>query len=390
MRSFSPVHLKHLLAHRLMGDASFADICDEHIIVNAPEPYDYPPSYYLPRHLENIVKLHPETFEEAEKGRIYGEKGFHDPIEAFRIRNVRLRYSGLYRRNWRFCLPYEAPPATPRHVDCGSFALSSSYGGCQYFGHWLRDDLTTKMLAEDFAEPFCVRTPQWPHKRAYLDIFDQTWPELDHADFNQIYLFLDSSQNSNKIARIRQLREKIRTKITPKHQGRRVYLRRGETGAIKRIVSNEAQLIKTLEAEGFIILDLTKDSIETIIESLLDARLFITVEGSQAAHSLYTIADGGGYLSIAPPTAFNNPAKDWLTPLGVKYGFVVGERDGEAFKVDIPGLMQLAEQLYAAPAPDSIGMERNDDAKCGKGSLQNTNAGQDANAYPEMEVRYNS
>lgn len=332
-----------------MGDASFNEVCDEHIIINEPEPYDYPPSLYLPHQLENIVALHPETFKQAEEDRIHGEKGFHQPIEAFRIKGVKLRQAGLYKRNWRSYFPHvPAPPENPVCINGGSYALASSYSGIQYFGHWLRDDLTTLLMAKEFAEPFCVRTPEWPDKATYLDIFDQPWPQVDHADFDEIYFFIDYSQNSHKVGRFRHFREKLRTKIKPKLDGHIVYLRRGDTGAVKRIISNEAEMIKALEDSGVIIVDITKDPIEEIIQTLLNARLFITIEGSQAAHSIYTISDGGGYLSIVPPCMFNNPAKDWMTALGVKYGFVVGERDGDAFKVDIPDLLKMADNLEAA------------------------------------------
>ena len=349
MRSISPMHVKHLVERRLLGDASFRDICDDHIIVNEAEPYDYPPSLFLPHHLENVVKLHPETSKQAEDGRVQGEKGFHDPIEAFRITNVKLRDAGLYKRNWRYYFPHTpVPPEKIVRAEGGAYALASSYSGIQYFGHWLRDDLTTALMAKDFADLLCVRTPDWPHAAPYLDIFEQPWPVIDHGHFDELFFFMDFAQNSHKIERFRQLRAKIRTRVKQKYSGHTVYLRRGNTGAIKRVISNETEVLKALADNGVIILDLTADPIEKIVETLLEARLFITVEGSQAAHSLYTIADGGGYLSIVPPCVFNNPAKDWLTPLGVKYGFVVGERDGDAFKVNVPDLLKMADKLEAS------------------------------------------
>ena len=347
MRSFSPVHIRHLVESRLFGSASFKDICDEHIIVADGEPYDDGPSVYLPHQLENVTSLGPETFQEAEDERVKGGRGKHGPVEAFRISGVKYCDSGLYKRNWRFYFPQVKPGGVPVRASGRKYALASSYSGIQYFGHWLRDDSTTYLVAKEFAEPFCVRTPDWPHKEGYTDYLNIPWPMIDAGDLEEIYFFLDFSQNAHKVARYREMRRRIRSRFQPKFGGHRVYLKRGATGAIKRLISNEAEVIAALEGEGFHILDIEKDPLETIIETLLDARIFVSIEGSHADHALFTIANEAGFLAINPPHMFNNPPKDWTSALGMKYGFVVGETDGVAFKVNVRDLLKTVEMLEA-------------------------------------------
>ncbi|MEO1243389.1 MAG: glycosyltransferase family 61 protein [Pseudomonadota bacterium] len=347
MRSFSPVHVKHLLENRFFGGADFKDICDEHIVVNKAEPYELEPTVLLPHQLENITRLHPETSKHAEDQRMHGGRGHHAPLEAFRISGVKFRDSGFYKRNWRFYFPQVAPPGEAVRAAGGSYALASSYSGIQYFGHWLRDDMTTFLLAEEFAKPFCVRIPDWPHPKQYLDTLDMAWPMIDFANLDELFFFLDYSQNSNKTARYRKMRERLRTKVTPKHDGHRVYLKRGATGAVKRIVTNEAEVLAALEKENFIIIDIVEDSLETVLSTLLNARVLITVEGSQTDHGLYSLAEGAGLLSIVSPNMFCNTPKDWTSVLNMKYGVVVGETDGGGFSVNVSDLLKTLEMLEA-------------------------------------------
>ncbi|MHA7873465.1 MAG: glycosyltransferase 61 family protein [Hyphococcus sp.] len=341
------MHVRHLVERRLFGDVSFKDICDEHRIVNPAEPYDIGPAVFLKEQLDNVTGIGPETSKAAEHERLHGGSGVHAPIEAFHIRGAKFRDSGLYKRNWRFYFPHVPPasPAAPVRVDGGTYALSSSYSGIQYFGHWLRDDMTTKLLAEQFAQPFCVRIPDWPDPKYYLGVLDASWPVVDWANLDEIIFFLDFSQNTNKVARYRDMRRRLRQNVTPTHTGHRVYLRRGDTGAIKRIISNETELSDALAREGFLIVDITRDPIETIVETLLDARIVVTIEGSQGDHALYTMADKAGFLAIMPPNMLNNTPKDWTSALGMQYGVVIGEADGEAFKVNPRDVLTIAERL---------------------------------------------
>ncbi|GJL91143.1 glycosyltransferase 61 family protein [Hyphococcus sp.] len=349
MRSYSPAHLRYLLRSRLFGAADIREIADERVVVSQQEPLDFAPSIFLPHHLENIRRIHPETTQEQEDRRVHGGRGVHAAVEAFRISGVRYRDAGLYKKKWsRYFPKVDFDEDGPVTIEGGVYALSSTYSGIQYFGHWLRDDTTTHLLAESFAPPFCVRTPAWPHQPRYMNMFEVSWPIVDRADFDDLYVFIDYAQNSHKAARYREIRKRLRRNAQAMHGNHRVYLHRGKTGAIKRVMSNEAEVLKALADNGFVIVNVEVDSVDAIVSALLDAKTLVSIEGSHASPGIYTNAEGGGYVAISPPTIFNNVAKDWSSALGMKYGLVVGEEDGAAFKVNVRDLLTVVDMMEAA------------------------------------------
>ncbi len=350
MRSFSPAHIRYLIERRLFGAAEIETVADERIVVCEAEPFDIAPSVYLPHHLDFVRRLHPETLQENENLRVRGGRGSHDPTIAYRIKGVRFRDSGLYKGKWaRYFPPIKPQGNDPaRVVGGGSYALASSYSGIKYFGHWVRDDTATCLMAETFAQPFCVRTPRWPHQPRYQQFFDLPWPVIDRADFDELYVFSDYAQNSHKVARYREIRRRLRRNAPPGSPSRRVYLHRGATGAVKRLMSNENEVLQALSKNGFVIVDVSRDSADDIVAALLDAETLVSIEGSHASPGVHTLAEGGGYLAIVPPAVFNNVAKDWTSALGMTYGFVVGEERGKAFHVNVRDLLTAVDALEAA------------------------------------------
>src|SRR6185295_7631888 len=88
-------------------------------------------------------------------------------------------------------------------------ALRSSYIGCYFFGHWLRDDCATHLLAERFGAPKSMPTPTWPDRDGYLKLFGQSYGRLYRAYVRQLVLFDDIHQNANKAERFRTLRSRV-------------------------------------------------------------------------------------------------------------------------------------------------------------------------------------
>ena len=348
MRSMSLGHIRSLISRRLLGDASLEDICDERIVVSEAEAYENAPSIFLPHQLENITAIHPYTSQEVQDMRVYGGKGVHAATEAFRISGVRYSHGVFYKRNWRHYLPHIPPTAAPSAISGGSYALTSSHCGRFAFGHWVRDDVTTNLLADGFAELISTRGPHWPHAEGYQKLLGVSSRIVDKGDMDELFVFRDIGQNSHKAARYRELRRRLRESIKPERQGHKVYLKRGSGGVKKRILSNEEELTRALADQGYVILDLTKDPLEFMMQTMLDMRLFISIEGSNINHALYSIGDGGGVLAISPPNMFNNAHKDWTSVLGMKYALAVGESDGAAFKVNVPELLTIADKLEAA------------------------------------------
>ncbi len=210
----------------------------------------------------------------------------------------------------------------------------SSYHGCNYFGHWLRDDCATYLLADDYPGAlYRMATPQWADKNHYAKVFNQKWGTTDPVYCRKLSFFIDHGQNPHKAKRFRELREHIRIGKAPSIKPKIVYIKRGPTAKHRKLV-NEDLLIEYLEKSGVHIHHAESD-LKELTTNCLDARIVISVEGSQLSHALYLLKDRGGVLVIQPPDRFFNSHLDWAQQLDMKYAFVVGDLDEDGFSVNI-------------------------------------------------------
>jgi capsular polysaccharide biosynthesis protein len=222
----------------------------------------------------------------------------------------------------------------------------SSFLGCHYFGHWLRDDCATDILASEMGAPVSMPTPRWPDRNQYLSLFGQRQVDLNHAFVRNLILYDDVSQNEHKALRLRKLRERLRDSVlaTPTDV---VYLKRGASGVSRQLV-NERELIELLKKMSVRIVE--PESIQTsrVIEELIDARLIISIEGSQISHALFCLRNQGALLVLQPPDRFYNPHMDWARALGMKYGALVGHPAGGGFFIPPKDLLRGIEMMQNA------------------------------------------
>jgi len=88
---------------------------------------------------------------------------------------------------------------------------------------------------------------------------------------------------------------------------------------------NEEAIEKMLAGHGFEIIDVTVDSVDTIIQRTKNAAVVVGVEGSALVHGIMSMADNALLLCLQPPNRFNNVLKAHADALGIRYGFTVGE-----------------------------------------------------------------
>jgi hypothetical protein len=236
-----------------------------------------------------------------------------------------------------------------RWEDYDEVMLRSSYIGCYFFGHWLRDDCATHLLAGDDVTPMSMPTPNWPDKAGYLKLFGQSYIELDRGHIKQLVLFDDIHQNRHKANRLRRLRSHIFKNQTSPPLNHIIYLVRGK-GAKDRVVINEKEIIDTLRHRGVKIIEAETMTVQELIVELYGARIIVSIEGSQLSHALYTLRDGGGVLAILEPDRFMNPHMDWTRALGMHYGVVIGERRATGLHVEVDSLLRTIDLLDAAIA----------------------------------------
>jgi hypothetical protein len=349
VRSWSAVHLGYQARRAIGLQVPAARVARRREELCGSEEQEVAPAIFLPGQLDNVVALLPLTTREQEDKRVHARAVRHGPTVAYWIDGARLRDFGVYKDGWARYLTQVATTRPPRAGDrrTGVSALATSLLGGRFFGHWMHSDAATYLLAESVGRPACAPYPDWPHRAFYADCYGQDWTPIASADFETLVVFDDFAQNSNCVARYETLRRRLRSRVRANSPGGLVYLRRGAGGATKRVLSNETQIVDRLVKEGFCIVDAGQADAAAIAAGLLDARLAVSIEGSHQTHLLPTLNARGGLLSIVPPDMFGNAARDWSAALGMRWGFVVGEGRGGAFRIDECALLRTIELMLA-------------------------------------------
>src|SRR5262249_51543014 len=151
----------------------------------------------------------------------------------------------------------------------------------------------------------CLRmsSSTFGHRQKYQTYFAQDWTPTDRARIDHLVMFQDFPQNSLKRKRYQTLRERIKAHYRPSGRDTYVYLRRGQTGVV-RTIQNEEEIIDALVRRGFQVVDITIDSLDQIIETLRNAKIVISLEGSHLAHWIFASPEKSGLLVMQPADRF--------------------------------------------------------------------------------------
>jgi hypothetical protein len=206
-------------------------------------------------------------------------------------------------------------------------ALASTFLGTKYFGHWLADDCTKYLLAEEIGPPLCLRGPAFGHREKYQAYFGQDWTPTDRARIDHLVIFQDFSQNSSKRKRYTALRNQIKKRFPSNAASRTcVYLKRGHQLGVRRVIQNEDEIINALAKRNFLVVDVETDSLECIVGALVNAKIVVSMEGSHITHCTFTSPENSGLIVLQPADRFSAVHRGWCECLGVTFGFVVGVR----------------------------------------------------------------
>jgi capsular polysaccharide biosynthesis protein len=168
-----------------------------------------------------------------------------------------------------------------------------------------------------------LNRPNYFHAKAYEALFGLDVIYANKGIVKELYFLSDVTQNSHKLKRYSKLRNQLAVKLSPedtKYTG--IYIARGYSG-VKRLLTNEQELIDHLVKKGFDILCPEKASPEMIVRKLWNAPLVIGVEGSAIDHAILTAGNCAGYLLLMPPNRFCVIYKGILDALNRPFGFYV-------------------------------------------------------------------
>jgi capsular polysaccharide biosynthesis protein len=215
-----------------------------------------------------------------------------------------------------------------------------------YFGHWLFEELPAIRASSQWGPALEAHRKRGPevHKTDYLRLYGIDEPVSISARCVIPHLTLIANPNFNlhHQAGLDLLQgDLIRQGWTRQHE--RIFVAR--RGGAARNLTNEAQIIERLAAEGFAIIDPMSMSAEAVARACFDAKLVVGVEGSHLSHAFMQLRAGAGMLVIQPPTRFDNPFKDLCDIRGVTYGFVVADAQGDGFAQPLDRLLETIARM---------------------------------------------
>jgi len=326
-----------------------AELCERSWTISPAEDRLERAALFLDGELEKVRQVQEDTTMDAEIRRVNSGTRRHAETRAYRFRDIQLVNGRLIKGAMSYRVSeLEAHAGGAEPLVLPSAAVSSTFMGSIYFGHWLRDDATLNVAVQSLA-PVTIHVARKPysHEAGYRELLSLPEQHVARGRFGELTLLEDWGQNEYKRRRYQELRARLR-QVVPGSGHERVYLKRGRTsGARGRDLLNAAAIEATLVQQGFAVADPDTMSAQEIAALAKDAKLMVGLEGSHLAHTIYPIADGGTILVLQPPYRFNNVYKDLADAVGLHYAFVVGDPGEGGFTIDPERLKRTLDLVPA-------------------------------------------
>ncbi|EKQ67661.1 hypothetical protein OsccyDRAFT_3944 [Leptolyngbyaceae cyanobacterium JSC-12] len=342
------IHLapfKQRVLRLIQGHKTYQAVCDRQWTLAPSVCSTHPPAIYLNGELDKVTEVASTTTYAAELKRIQGGMVEHDATIAYQLHNVHFLNGYVYRGAMKHVLvtskeSFLSQGSTNIISDA---ALACTWVGNQFFGHWLVDDLTLTLAAQQLAMAITVEKQWTCHQIQYSTLFNIQSSPVRQAFCKNFIIIDDIGQNQFKQERYQILRTKLKQHcLAAPHPG--VMFLRKATGAPRSLV-NEIAIADFLQSQGFTILEAETLSAEEIVQATVGAKIVVGVEGSQLVHGLFAMADDGVMLTLQPPFRFNNVYKDYTDCLGARYAFVVGKLVGTGFEIAIDDLARTLDKI---------------------------------------------
>jgi Glycosyltransferase 61 len=338
-------NIKRLFA----GPGTLGSTAGEIEVLCPEERGEFIPSTYLDGQLDKVTGAPLGADLATQLQRVIDRNVFHAPTLAYHIHDAVLFNGSVYSGRMRYFLCDKSSNFTSTApIYRKKAALASTPLGVGYFGHWLKDDCLQYLLAEEHGVLSLPPLYTLVHQPLYETYFLQKWTPITQARVDHLIIYQDFAQNSLKRRRYQILTARIRSRLVSNSPAL-VYLRRGNTG-VARLITNEDEIIEALINKGFVVIDIMADSLETIITSLMDAKIVVTMEGSHFWHCWFSPQNRSGVITLQPPDRFTSIAKGWLDVASAQFGFVVGDkRDGGSW-FSVSDILKTVDLMASALA----------------------------------------
>jgi len=343
-----------LFKRLFLGQSSLGNVAFRQDVLFPEETATLRPAIYLPGQMEKVIDYRPTdtisiTTKETEVRAATSTNVTYAPTIAYHIKNAVLFDGCIYVGRFKHPISDRSlfkgnGAREPSYIkSCG---LASTYLGTKYFGHWLLDDCTKYLLAEEFGAPLSLRMPAYGHLQQYQTYFSQNWACIDRAYIDHLVVFQDFSQSSFKRKRYEILRKRLQFHFPERAPSTFVYLKRGNTG-VARTIENENEIVDSLTKRGFLIADVATDGLDKLIRTLSSAKIVVSLEGSHNDHCALVCPEDSALLILQPADRFAAFQRAWSECLGMRYGFVVGDARSAGYYFSTSEILQTVDLLLA-------------------------------------------
>lgn len=228
-----------------------------------------------------------------------------------------------------------SPFAHQRPETAISGAIYETWVGNRWFGNWLLDDCLSYRLAEDFGAPVTSTPEKGGHVPRYEQLLSMSPQRFGDVHFDELILFDDHYNNSGRIARAHDMRQRLLAgrKATPCPG---VFLYRGRSGDA-RILENEDEIAENLESQyGFRVIFAEDYSVDDLVRACGDTQVIAGVEGSQLNHGMAVMPPGGTLLTMQPADRTTTAMKLLTDRWQQKFALMVGVGTANGFRIEWP------------------------------------------------------
>lgn len=305
---------------------------------------------------------------EEDRDRVTGSQPWSTlEAERRRMEGGEVRYSATYRYLFRDVLVTPCAIFTPREgvnreglVDRDQLARApiveiarahhaQPRSAARYFGHFLLETLPAVDLAREGDEIVMPVPKAWGHARQYLDALGQPRVEADLVFVRDLSYVDDRWINHSRLKRYARLHDRVQRAmagIAPETPPEGVYMWRGNTGAGRQLV-NEDAFARALETRGFVVL--TPDmTLQEMWAKGGGAGLTSGLEGSQWNHAPLMARRGARHLLIGPADLFNLFNAEFMPATDGRMAVSVARPVDGGHEIDIEGALRLLDRLTRA------------------------------------------
>lgn len=316
----------------------FGDAVPETEVLQPAEPQDITPPAMLPGQLDRVTGTDEHSTLDFHLNAATETTIVHAPVLRHTYKNAIAHHSGFATRGYseRYGGYRELSDLAGKGAYVAQLRYCHDYVSWRYFGHWLQDSMPSAHIDPDLGALWMPHRLSWEHANHYLRALDLQTLDAPFITTDELVVYQDFGQGSHKSARYAQIKKKLNPQYDVDDAQGCVFLKRGMTGAA-RPIANEDELAEQLVARNWRILDVETNTVQELRETLSQARVAVSIEGSQINHAHVSLKRGGVLVILMPQDRFTTTQLGRCRAHGITPAVVVLEgnkHDGYYADVD--------------------------------------------------------